>query len=360
MVGFYDLAGPFIRLLDPEWAHGFAIKGLKMGIVPRPTIFNDPVLESTLWDLKFRTPIGLAAGFDKNADVPDEVLAQGFGCVEIGSITPRPQPGNPKPRMFRLTRDRAVINRMGFNSLGMQTVAARLKDRAKRAHYPGVVGVNLGKNKSTEDAAADYVLGINAFAEFADYLVVNVSSPNTPGLRALQDRDQLADLLRRGMEALKAAKPENRPPLLLKIAPDLTDEDKQDIAAVALDLKIDGLITTNTTIERPDSLMDPQKKEVGGLSGVPLLKPSTEVLRQMYGLTEGKIPIIGVGGISNGQDAYDKIRAGASLVQFYSAMIYKGPSLGNSIAKELAQLLKQDGYGNVSEAVGADHRASSG
>ncbi|MCW9034116.1 MAG: quinone-dependent dihydroorotate dehydrogenase [Rhodospirillales bacterium] len=359
MVNFYDLTGPFIRLLDPELAHGFAIKGLKMGIVPRPTIFNDSVLESNHWGLKFRTPIGMAAGFDKNADVPDEVLAQGFGSVEIGSITPRPQPGNPKPRMFRLTRDRAVINRMGFNSQGMQTVAARLKERARSSHYPGVVGINLGKNKETEDAAADYVLGINAFADYADYLVVNVSSPNTPGLRALQDRDQLAELLSRCMEALKAIKPEGTPPLLLKIAPDLTDEDKQDIAGVVLELKIDGLITTNTTIERPDSLMDPQKSEIGGLSGVPLLRPSTEVLRQMYSLTEGKVPIVGVGGIVSGEDAYEKIRAGASLVQFYSAMIYKGPSLANTIAKDLAQLLKRDGYTNVSDAVGADHRARS-
>jgi len=356
MVDFYDLAGPFIRMLDPERAHGLAVKGLQMGIVPRPSVYNDPALETTLWGLKFRTPIGLAAGFDKNADVPDQVLAQGFGYVEIGSITPRPQPGNPKPRMFRLSRDNAVINRMGFNSLGMQTVAARMKDRSTRARYPGVVGINLGKNKTTEDAAADYVLGVNAFADYADYIVVNVSSPNTPGLRALQGKDQLAELLGRTKDALLKVKPEGTPPLLLKIAPDLTDEDKEDIAAVVLDLGIDGLITTNTTIERPASLRDPQKSETGGLSGVPLYKPSTDVLRQMYSLTSGRVPLIGVGGIVNGADAYAKIKAGASLLQFYTAMIYRGPALANRMAKELADLLKRDGYKNVTEAIGADHR----
>lgn len=356
MVNFYCIAWPFIRMMDPEMAHGFALKGLKAGIVPRPEIFNDPVLETKLWGLSFRTPIGMAAGFDKNGDVPDQLLQQGFGYVEIGSITPRPQPGNPKPRMFRLIPDQAVINRMGFNSLGAQTVAARMERRSKSQRYPGVVGINLGKNKTTEDAAADYVLGVKAFGGFADYIVVNVSSPNTPGLRALQGKAELEDLLGRTKEALVETKPENTPPLLLKIAPDLTDDDKEDIASVVLDLKIDGLIATNTTIERPDFLRDSNKRETGGLSGQPVFAPSTKVLGEMYQLTKGKVPLIGVGGISNADQAYAKIKAGASLLQLYSAMIYKGPQLANDIAKELAALLKRDGYANVSEAVGADFR----
>jgi len=356
MVNFYCLAWPFIRMMDPEMAHGVALKGLKAGIVPKPQIFNDPVLETELWGLKFRTPIGMAAGFDKNGDVPDRLLQQGFGYAEIGSITPRPQPGNPKPRMFRLVSDDAVINRMGFNSLGAQTVAARMERRARGQHYPGVIGINLGKNKTTEDAAADYILGVKAFGGFADYIVVNVSSPNTPGLRALQGKAELEDLLGRTKEALVKTKPEDTPPLLLKIAPDLTDDDKKDIAEVVMDLGIDGLIATNTTIERPDFLKSSEKKEMGGLSGQPVYAPSTKVLGEMYQLTKGKVPLIGVGGISNAEQAYAKVKAGASLLQLYSAMIYKGPQLANDIARDLAALIKRDGYSNISEAVGADFK----
>jgi len=356
MVNFYCFAWPFIRMMDPEAAHGFALKGLKMGLVPKPQIFNDPVLETELWGLKFRTPIGMAAGFDKNGDVPDQLLQQGFGYVEVGSITPRPQPGNPQPRMFRLIPDQGVINRMGFNSLGAQTVAARLERRSKSQRYPGVVGINLGKNKETEDAAADYVLGVKAFGGFADYIVVNVSSPNTPGLRALQGKAELQDLLGRTQEALRETKPEGAPPLLLKIAPDLTDDDKKDIAEVVLELGIDGLIATNTTIERPDFLKGSDRAETGGLSGQPVFAPSTKVLGEMYQLTGGKVPLIGVGGISNAKQAYAKIKAGASLLQLYSAMIYKGPQLANDIARDLAALLKRDGYSHISEAVGADFK----
>lgn len=351
----YRLIGPLVRRLDPERAHGLAIGGLKAGIVPVTDRFDDPVLRVELWGCSFANPIGMAAGFDKHAEAIDPLFAQGFGCVEIGSVTPQPQPGNPKPRMFRLTADGAAINRMGFNSEGADAVAARLAARARGRTRPGVLGVNLGKNKTTEDAAADYVIGATKLGAFADYVVVNVSSPNTPGLRALQGRAPLEKLLTATRDALVSALPGKAPPLVLKIAPDLTEDDKRDIAAVALELKLDGLICTNTTIARPPELADPQRKETGGLSGRPLFKPSTAVLSDMYRLTEGKIPLIGVGGIETGEQAYDKIRAGASLVQFYTAMIYHGPGLANRIKRELAACLRRDGFASVSHAVGADH-----
>ena len=346
---FYCLVGPAIRLLDAETAHALAIKALKTGLVPPPARVDDPILRTTVFGLDFPNPVGLAAGFDKNAEVPGPLLAQGFGFVEVGTVTPRPQPGNPRPRMFRLPADRAAINRMGFNNEGRDAMAARLTGRR-----PGIVGVNLGKNKDSEDAAADYVLGVERLGPLADYLVVNVSSPNTPGLRALQGREPLAALL----AAVKAARDrlERRPPLLLKIAPDLTDEDKKDIGEVLAEVGIDGLIATNTTIARPDSLRDSNRAEAGGLSGKPVYEPSTRVLGEMYRLTGGRLPLIGVGGISSGRDAYAKIRAGASLVQFYTAMIYEGPGLANRIKRELAELLKRDGFASVTDAVGADFR----
>ncbi|NQU56021.1 MAG: quinone-dependent dihydroorotate dehydrogenase [Rhodospirillales bacterium] len=353
MIDLYCLAAPFIRMLDPEVAHGLAIKALNMGLIPAAAGFEDSVLEQTLWGRTFANPVGLAAGFDKNAEVVDAMLGQGFGFVEIGSVTPKPQPGNPRPRLFRLPTDGAVINRMGFNNDGVEAVAARLKKRARK----GIVGVNLGKNKDSEDANADYKTGIAKLAALADYLVVNVSSPNTPGLRALQGREPLQALLQSVLAARAEAVPANPPPLLLKIAPDLGDEDKSDIAEVALATGIDGLIATNTTIERPESLHDANAKEAGGLSGRPLLEPSTRVLSEMYHLTEGKIPLIGVGGISCGADAYAKIRAGASLVQFYSAMVYHGPGRVQAIKRELAQLIKADGFSSIGQAIGADHKS---
>jgi len=353
MIDLYGLAGPLIRLLDPETAHGLAIKALSAGLVPAPATFEDAVLEQTLWGRSFVNPVGLAAGFDKNAEVMEAMLGQGFGFVEIGSVTPKAQPGNPRPRLFRLAGDGAVINRMGFNNDGMDAVATRLERRSAE----GLVGVNLGKNKNSEDANADYRQGIIKLAALADYLVINVSSPNTPGLRNLQGRDPLQGLLEAVLAARRAATPENPPPLLLKIAPDLSDEDKSDIAEVALSTGIDGLIATNTTIARPESLRDANAKEGGGLSGRPLLEPSTRVLSEMYHLTAGKIPLIGVGGISSGADAYAKIRAGAALVQFYSAMIYHGPGWVQTIKAELAALIKADGFSSITQAIGADHRS---
>jgi dihydroorotate dehydrogenase len=351
MPDLYKFIGPVLRLLDPELAHGIAIQVLKSGFVPSPATFEDPVLAASLWGMEFSNPIGLAAGFDKNAEVPDAMCRQGFGFVEIGSVTPRPQIGNPKPRLFRLARDNAVINRMGFNNDGMDVVA----DRLAKGHS-GILGVNLGKNKDTQEARDDYVLGTERLARYADYIVVNVSSPNTPGLRLLQGTEQLKGLLSGVMEALQKSIPEKRPPLLVKIAPDLADEDLIDIADVARETGIDGLIATNTTIQRPPSLTDAQSSEMGGLSGAPLMIMSTSVLARMYELTEGKLPLIGVGGVSSGADAYAKIRAGASLVQLYSALVYQGPALVHRIKKELVSHLKHDGFSTVSDAVGADHR----
>jgi len=350
---YFKLAGPLVRFFDPETAHGLTVKTLRMGLVPPQPRVNAPSLEVALWGLRFPNPVGLAAGFDKNAEVPDAMLRQGFGFVEIGSVTPRPQPGNPKPRMFRLTEDRAVINRMGFNNEGLDSVARRLEARARI----GIVGANLGKNKDTEDAASDYEKGAARLAPLADYMVINVSSPNTPGLRSLQGRDQLEALVGRTRAALNAAVPEGkRPPLLLKIAPDLNDEDLADIAAVALAGGLDGLIVSNTTIARPDSLKSEHSSQTGGLSGAPLFTASTAVLSRMYALTQGKLPIVGVGGIASGADAYAKIRAGASLVQLYSALVYEGPGLVTRINRELVTLLKRDGFACVADAVGADHR----
>jgi dihydroorotate dehydrogenase len=333
-----------LRLLPAERAHQVTIALLKAGLVPASAPVKDPILESTHWGLNFPNPVGLAAGFDKNGEVPDAMLRQGFGFVEIGSVTPRPQPGNPRPRLFRLSEDFAVINRMGFNNHGLDYAAARLSAR-KRV---GIVGANLGKNKDSADAVADYVAGVERLGPLSDYLVINISSPNTPGLRALQGKEPLKALID------GVAKVLNGRPLLLKIAPDLTAEDRADIAEVALASPLSGLIVSNTTIERPASLRSTNAKETGGLSGQPLFQPSTEVLSDMYRLTGGKLPLVGVGGIGSAAQAYAKIRAGASLLQLYSALVYRGPALVGEINRGLAKLLRQDGFASLSEAIGAD------
>ncbi|WP_299376932.1 quinone-dependent dihydroorotate dehydrogenase [uncultured Kiloniella sp.] len=351
----FDIVGPCIRLLPAETAHNFTLWCLKHGLAPSQKLLDDPILKTSVWGLQFSNPLGLAAGFDKNVEAVEPMLGQGLGFTEVGSITPLAQPGNPKPRVFRLSDDKAVINRMGFNNGGMDAAEKRLIQLRKKK-LSGLLGVNLGKNKATEVALEDYQKGARKLAGYADYMVINVSSPNTPGLRALQGRDELEVLISGVQDVLASTLGEKAPPLVLKIAPDLTEEDKQDIAAVALDLALDGLTVTNTTIERPESLKSEHRTEVGGLSGAPLFEPSTNVLRDMYRLTEGKIPLIGVGGIANGEQAYAKIKAGASLVQLYSALVYGGPPLISQILKELIVLLRQDGFGSVAEAVGADHR----
>ena len=343
----YPLAAPFIRLLDPEAGHRLAIGALKRGLVPACNRFEDSILRISLWGREFPNPMGTAAGFDKNAEVVDAIHRLGFGFAEIGTVTPRPQSGNPKPRLFRLLDDHGVINRMGFNNDGLDVVLARLKT----ARRNGIVAVNVGKNKDSEDAVADYVTGVGAAAELADLLVLNVSSPNTPGLRALQKKSELGTLL----EASLVARNGRDVPILVKVAPDLSDDELKDIAGTCLDVGIDGIVATNTTISRPDGLRDANAAQAGGLAGRPLFELSTRILHRLYSLTEGKMPLVGVGGVSSGADAYAKIRAGASLVQLYSAMVFSGPNLVNRVNRDLAALLRRDGFAGVNEAIGADH-----
>jgi dihydroorotate dehydrogenase len=361
----YRAIGPLLRLFPAETAHGLALWALRLGLVPAAPApemgpemgIDDPMLASRVWGREFANPIGLAAGFDKDAQVIDAMFGTGFGFVEVGTITPQPQAGNPRPRLFRLPEDEAVINRLGFNSAGMAAAAANLERRRQSGRrLAGPVGINLGKNKDTVDAAADFAAAAELLSPFADYLAINVSSPNTPGLRALQNRAQLEDLLARVEAARTRATGAEGPPLVLKIAPDLIDEDLADIAEVALSGAIDGLIIGNTTIARPTSLISRRKSEAGGLSGRPLLALSTEILGKMYRLTDGKVPLIGVGGISSAEDALAKIRAGASLVALYSALIYQGPGLVSRIKARLPELLSAQGFSRLGDAVGADHR----
>ena len=348
----FSLIGPALRRLDPETAHNLTLWALERGLAPRATGEDDPILASEVWGRRFANPLGLSAGFDKDARVMEAMLGLGLGFVEVGSITPRPQPGNPKPRIFRLAEDGAVINRLGFNNGGLEAARGRLEafrnSGAAGSGKNGLVGVNLGKNKDTADAASDYVLGAAALGPLADYLVVNVSSPNTPGLRALQGRGELENLLGRVIAAL----PNPAPPLLLKIAPDLTEEDKADIAAVCLDLGVAGIIATNTTIARPEGLKGTARGEAGGLSGRPLFEPSTAVLRDLYRLTGGKLPLIGVGGVDSAETALAKIEAGADLVQLYTGMIYQGPGIASEIVRGLSAALDKKGATSIADLKG--------
>ncbi|HVJ54400.1 MAG TPA: quinone-dependent dihydroorotate dehydrogenase [Aliidongia sp.] len=348
MPSIVSFALPLLRLLPPERAHRLTIRALAANWAPRAATADDAILATRVWDMSFPNPVGLAAGFDKNAEVPDAMLRWGFGFVEVGSVTPRPQAGNPKPRLFRLPRDEAVINRMGFNNDGLDAVEARLEARRRE----GILGANLGKNRDSASAAADYSAGVARLAALSDYLVINVSSPNTPGLRDLQRRSDASMLVAAVIETRNGLKLDRPPPLLLKIAPDLTPQDCEDIAAVALESGIDGLIVSNTTVARPAELASADAHEPGGLSGRPLFEPSTRLLAEMYRLTGGKLPLIGVGGIGSGSDAYLKIRAGASLVQLYTALAYHGPALIDRIKRELAALLRRDGFASVAAAVG--------
>jgi dihydroorotate dehydrogenase len=323
------LARPFLHALDPETAHRATILALKSAVLPRPRP-DDPDLAVEAFGLRFPNPVGMAAGFDKHAEAVDSLLSLGFGFVEIGTVTPRPQPGNPRPRLFRLTRDRAVINRFGFNSEGHAVVAARLR---ARAHRGGIVGVNIGANKDSDDKAADYVAGIAAFADVASYFTINVSSPNTPGLRDLQQADALDDLLARVTGARDAQTA--RRPLLLKIAPDLTLEELDDVVRVARARRIDGMIVSNTTIARPASLAESQRVEAGGLSGRPLFELSTRMLAETARRVEGQFPLVGVGGIDSADTAREKLAAGATLVQLYSSLVYEGVGLVARIKRGL-------------------------
>ena len=354
MFDYYKLAGPLVRMLDAETAHGVALRLLKNGLVPVPAVYASPRLRTNVLGLEFANPVGLAAGFDKNAEVIDAMLAQGFGFVEAGSVTPKAQPGNPKPRMFRLPEDQGVINRLGFNNQGCDRVAERLRARKARGPWAGVVGLNLGKNKDQQDAIADYVAGIERLGQYADYIVVNVSSPNTPGLRALQSAQTLHGLLRATRTAVDALPV--RKPLLVKIAPDLSEDELRAIAEVVMTNRIDGLIAGNTTLAR-DGLRSQRGVETGGLSGKPLFERATRVLRAVYRATGGMLPLVGCGGVHDGATAYAKIRAGASLVQLYTALVYGGVGLVQVILRDLDRSLHRDGFTRVSEAVGVDARA---
>jgi dihydroorotate dehydrogenase len=346
---------PLLRWFDPEDAHRLAIQGLRLlpPIRPRP---DDPKLAVRAFGLNFPNPIGMAAGFDKSAEAPDALLRLGFGFVEIGSVTPKPQVGNPRPRLFRLERDEAVINRMGFNNDGADAVLRRL---AVRAHLGGIIGVNVGANKDSADRVADYVKLIEAFAPVASYFTVNVSSPNTPGLRNLQQAAALDDLLAKVIEARERVRQNaGDTPVLLKIAPDLSLAELDDVVHIARSRRIDGMIVGNTTLARPSTLREQARaSEQGGLSGRPLFRLSTRMVAETYVRAERAFPLVGVGGIDSGGAALTKIRAGASLIQLYSSLIYKGLGLVDDIKNDLASTLLRTGRDSLSEIVGADAAA---
>ncbi|UAB79589.1 quinone-dependent dihydroorotate dehydrogenase [Erythrobacter sp. SCSIO 43205] len=348
----FDLARPAIFALDPEKGHRLAINALKTVPVAasRANDATNSMLQTEVAGLTFPNPVGVAAGFDKDAEVPDALLALGFGFTEVGSITPRPQAGNPKPRLFRLTEDQAVINRMGFNNAGAEVALERLKARKARG---GIVGINIGANKDSEDRIADYAHMARAMTPYASYLAVNVSSPNTPGLRALQDEGALSALIDGVIAARAEAAGEHVPPVFLKVAPDLEPQDVDAISRIAIDKGLGALIVSNTTISR-DGLTSRHAGEVGGLSGEPLRALALQRLRDFRKSTGGEIALVGVGGISTAQHAWDRIKAGASLVQLYSAMVYHGPTLGEQIAQGLVEIMKREGVTSIAEAVGSE------
>jgi len=338
----YRALRPLIFTLDAERAHRATIAALKL--LPKRAPKFDPILASTVAGVRFPSPVGLAAGFDKDGEVPDAMLSLGFGFVEVGTVTPLPQAGNPKPRLFRLAEDRAVINRMGFNNRGQADALERLERRKRN----GIVGVNIGANKDSADRIADYALGVRTMGSVADYLTVNISSPNTPGLRDLQAGGELAELL----AAVREARVEGGPPVFLKVAPDLAVGDHERIVRAAVEGGVDALIVANTTVSRP-TLSSRHKGEAGGLSGAPLATLELAQLRA-FRSTAATLPLIAAGGIASAEDAFARIRAGASLVQLYSALVYEGPGLARRMADGLAALLKRDGFGNIAEAVGSE------
>lgn len=343
---FFPLLSPIVRRIDPEKAHDLAVSALECVPLPQPGP-DDPRLSVMAFGLSFANPVGMAAGFDKNARVPDALMRLGFGFVEVGGVTKRAQPGNPRPRVFRLAEDEAVINRYGLNSDGMEAVAGRLEKRARK----GVLGINLGANKDSVDRIADYVDLTRRLGPHAEFLTLNVSSPNTPGLRDLQGRAFLDELIARVLDVRAATGLSTR--ILLKIAPDIDDIQLDDIVDVARNRRIDGMIVSNTTIARPVSLRDKvQAVETGGLSGKPLFRASTIVLAKTYQRVEGAFPLIGVGGISSGEDAVAKISAGAALVQFYSALVYRGPSLIGEAKAAILRAIQRENLDHVTDLVG--------
>ena len=347
-MSLYGLLRPFVFKLDAEQAHRATIAALKLrsgtGFTPEPD-WSTPTLETNVAGLRFPNPVGLAAGFDKDAEVFGPMLNLGFGFVEVGTVTPRPQAGNPKPRLFRLEEDRAVINRMGFNNEGQAAALERLTGR----YGNGIVGVNIGANKDSADRIEDYASGVRAMAPAASYLTINISSPNTPGLRQLQDEGALSALL----SAVREARPASGPPIFLKVAPDLGESESDQIVRIVADHGIDAIIVANTTMSRPP-LRSRLAGEQGGLSGAPLKPLALAALRNFRAASGGSIPLIGVGGIASADDAWERIRAGASLVQLYSAMAYEGPGLVRRITRGLTERLKREGFANIAEAVGTE------
>jgi dihydroorotate dehydrogenase len=342
-MALYPLLRPFVFTLDAETAHRATIAALKL--VPRHKRELPPSLKSEVAGLTFPSPVGLAAGFDKDAEVADAMLSLGFGFVEVGTLTPRPQAGNPRPRLFRLAEDQAVINRMGFNNRGQEAALERLE---RRDRSRGIVGVNIGANKDSPDRITDYVEGVRRMAPVADYLTINISSPNTPGLRALQDQGELESLL----SAVQSVRERAGPPVFLKVAPDFGEGDPERIVKAAIDNGIDALIVANTTVSRPH-LQSPDAHQQGGLSGRPLKPLALEALRLFRRASGGGIPLIAAGGIANADDAWDRIRAGASLVQLYTAMVYVGPGLARKIAWGIADRLRLYGFASIADAVGS-------
>lgn len=359
-MNYYKIIRPFLFMLPPEVAHNFAIWSLSKNLVPKQDIYRNKMLVSKVFGLEFQNPVGLAAGFDKNAKCIPALSDQNFGFVEVGTVTPIPQEGNTKPRLFRITDKQAIINRMGFNNEGIELYSQRLR-QWKYAGFTKkelIVGANIGKNKSTPNDANDFLICLEKVYGLCDYVVINISSPNTPGLRDLQKADQLklflTEIKRRKLEI--RTKYKGRLPLLIKISPDENDDNLREIAEVLVKKKINGVIISNTSIKK-NLIMDEgfaENKTTGGISGKPIFKLSTETVEKFYRYSEGKVPIIAVGGISSAEDAYEKIRKGASLIQIYSALIYQGFGLVNEINKGLVELLKRDGFNSISEAVGTD------
>ena len=342
-----------LRVFPPEIAHHITIRLLKSNFpILRKKTEKFKSLKQTILGIDFQNPLGLAAGFDKNAEVIKSMLSYGFGFVEVGTITPKPQKGNQKPRIFRLKEDDAVINHLGFNNYGSEKILKNLESFYESEYLDGVVGINIGKNKSTENDIDDYLFCIEKLGNYGNYLTINISSPNTPGLRDLQLRGRIETLIIKIQNKQNEIEHLKNKPIFIKISPDLDDEQLRDIALMSLANNVNGLIISNSTLKRPNTLTSRYKNEVGGLSGKPLFLDSTIILKKMYTLTNGQIPLIGVGGISSGNECYEKIKAGASLVQLYTALVYKGPQVISNIIKELNGLVLTDGYKNISEVIG--------
>ena len=342
-----------LRLFPPEIAHKLTIQILKSNLILN-RIKNDEfnALKQTIFGIDFKNPLGLAAGFDKNAEVIKSMLAYGFGFIEVGTITPKSQKGNQKPRIFRLLEDEAIINHLGFNNDGTEKIIKNLKSFYESNNFGGVVGINIGKNKSSQNYIDDYLYCIEKLSSYGNYITINISSPNTPGLRDLQLRGRIEVLVKKIQNKQNEIKQLNKKPIFIKISPDLEDEQLRDIALMSLANNVSGLIISNSTLRRPKSLISSYKNELGGLSGKPIFLDSTLILKKMYSLTNGQIHLIGVGGVSNGHECYEKIKSGASLVQLYTALVFHGPKIINKIIKELNEIILTDGYKNISEAIG--------